>query len=466
MCISPNGCSFSYTMYVIVDLETSGGNPLHDRIVEIAAYLFDGERVVDELVTLIDPETNIPAYITSLTGISNAMVAGAPKFYEVAKKLVKMTEGCVFVAHNAPFDYGFIRNEFKRLGYDYNRPTLCTVRWTRKLIPGLPSYSLGNLCQSLNIQLEDRHRAAGDALATVKLFRLLLSKNEGEEIIPVNGSVVSREKLHPNITSTLLGSLPEDTGVYFLWNEKGEIIYIGKSLNIRSRIAQHITGAKSRRETEMVGATADITWEITGSEMVALLLESFHIKENIPVYNRAQRRKGTSSNLYAITDENGYINLKVSTRPEEGTAITSFASISAGQKSLSRLVEEFNLCQKLCGLYTTSGACFHNQIGLCRGACKGEEHPDDYNKRVSDALAKSDLPQTSFFLVDKGPKNDQVSVVKIHCGKLMGWGFCDKESITGTAPLDDCIKFYPDNRDARIIIKTFLTAPGIRKVNF
>ena len=182
MCISPNGCSFSYTMYVIVDLETSGGNPLHDRIVEIAAYLFDGERIVDELVTLIDPETNIPAYITSLTGISNAMVAGAPKFYEVAKKLVKMTEGCVFVAHNSPFDYGFIRNEFKRLGYDYNRPSLCTVRWTRKLIPGLPSYSLGNLCQSLNIQLEDRHRAAGDALATVKLFRLLLSKNEGEEI--------------------------------------------------------------------------------------------------------------------------------------------------------------------------------------------------------------------------------------------------------------------------------------------
>ena len=453
-------------MYVIVDLETSGGNPLHDRIVEIAAYLFDGEKVVDELVTLIDPETNIPAYITSLTGISNAMVAGAPKFYEVAKKFVKLSEDCVFVAHNAPFDYGFIKNEFKRLGYDYNRPTLCTVRWTRKLIPGLPSYSLGNLCQSLNIQLEDRHRAAGDALATVKLFRLLLSKNEGEEIIPVNGSVVSREKLHPNITSKVLGELPDETGVYFLWNEKGETIYIGKSLNIKSRIAQHITGAKSRRETEMVAATADITWEITGSEMVALLLESYLIKQQIPVYNRAQRRKGTSSQLYAVTDENGYINLRVSTKPEAGTVITSFTSISAGQKMLLRLVDEFNLCQKLCGLYSSSGACFHHQIGLCRGACKGDEHPDVYNNRVNEALSKSDLPQSSFFLVDKGPAPEKVAIVKIQCGKLVGWGFGEKESITDISALDDCIKPFPDNHDARIIVKSFLAAPGVKKISF
>ena len=451
-------------MYVVVDLETSGGNPLRDRIIEIAAYLFDGETVVDELVTLIDPETTIPAYITTLTGITNAMVAGAPKFYEIAKRLVKLTDGCVFVAHNAPFDYGFIRNEYQRLGYVYNRPTICTVRWTRKLIPGLPSYSLGNLCQSLNIQLEDRHRAAGDALATVKLLRLLLEKNQGEEVIPVNGSVVSREKLHPNITSTVLGALPDETGVYFLWNEKGEVIYIGKSLNIRSRIAQHITGAKSRRETEMVSATADITWEITGSEMVALLLESYHIKQQIPVYNRAQRRKGTSSGLFAAKDANGYINLKVSTKAEEGTLITSFSSISAGQKNLNRLVDEFELCQKLCGLYTSSGPCFHNQIGICKGACKGEEHPDDYNKRVKEALEKSDLPQASFFLLDKGPAPEQLSVVKIHCGRLVGWGFCEKDSITNTASLDDCIKAYPDNRDARIIIKSFLAAPGVKKI--
>jgi len=453
-------------MYVVIDLETSGGNPLRDRIIEIAAYLFDGEKVIDELVTLIDPETNIPPYITAITGITNAMVTNAPKFYEVAKKLVKLTEGCVFVAHNAPFDYGFIRNEFQRLGYTYNRPTLCTVRWTRKLIPGLPSYSLGNLCQSLNIQIEDRHRAAGDALATVKLLRLLLEKNEGQEIIPVNGSVVSREKLHPNITATLLGSLPEGTGVYYLWNEKGEVIYIGKSLNIRSRIAQHITGAKSRRETEMVASTADITWEITGSEMVALLLESHNIKQQIPVYNRAQRRKGTGSSLFAAVDINGYINLRVSTKSEEGTVITSFTSISAGQKTLLRMVEEFGLCQKLCGLYTTSGACFHNQIGLCRGACKGEELPDDYNKRVNDALAKSDLPQASFFLVDKGPGPELATVVKIQCGKFMGWGFCEKDSITDISMLDDCIKPFPDNRDARTIIKSFLAAPGVRKIGF
>jgi len=293
-----------------------------------------------------------------------------------------------------------------------------------------------------------------------------LEKNKGEEIIPVNGSVVSREKLHPNITSTVLGALPDETGVYFLWNDKGEIIYIGKSINIRSRIAQHITGAKSRRDTEMVSATADITWEITGSEMVALLLESYNIKQEIPVYNRAQRRKGTSSSLFATTDSNGYLNLKVSTKPEEGTVISSFASIAAGQKSLLRMVEEFALCQKLCGLYHTSEGCFHNLIGLCRGACKGEELPADYNRRVNEAITKSDLPQASFFLVDKGPDPEKVTIVKIECGKLMGWGFCEKDSLSDILMLHDCIKSFPDNRDARTIIKSFIAAPGVKKIGF
>ncbi len=163
-------------MYAVVDIETSGGRAQIDKITEIAIYVHDGVRVVDEFTTLINPEAYIPPYITRLTGITNAMVADAPKFYEVAKRIVQITEDCMFVAHNAPFDYSFVQSEFKRLGYNYQRQTLCTVRMSRKIIPGLKSYSLGNLCENLGISISNRHRAAGDAFATTQLLELLLAR--------------------------------------------------------------------------------------------------------------------------------------------------------------------------------------------------------------------------------------------------------------------------------------------------
>jgi len=170
-------------MYAVVDIETSGGRAQVDKITEIAIYIHDGEKIVDEFSTLINPETYIPPFITRLTGINNDMVATAPKFYEVAKKIVLMTEGRLFVAHNAPFDYRFIQEEFKRLGYNYQRQTMCTVRMSRKIIPGVGSYSLGNLCQTLGITINNRHRAAGDALATTKLLELLIEKTQGNLVL-------------------------------------------------------------------------------------------------------------------------------------------------------------------------------------------------------------------------------------------------------------------------------------------
>lgn len=166
-------------MYAVIDIETSGGRAQLDRITEIAIFIHDGEKIVDEFSTLINPEVYIPNFITNLTGITNAMVANAPKFYEVAKKVVLMTEGHLFVAHNAPFDYRFIQEEFKRLGYNYQRQTLCTVRMSRKIIPGMGSYSLGNLCQNLGITINGRHRAAGDAHATTQLLELLIKRSNG-----------------------------------------------------------------------------------------------------------------------------------------------------------------------------------------------------------------------------------------------------------------------------------------------
>jgi DNA polymerase III subunit epsilon len=164
-------------MYAIIDIETTGTSALFGKITEIAIFIHNGNEVTDSFTTLINPECLIPWNITRLTGISNEMVAEAPKFYEVAKQIVELTTGKIFVAHNAIFDYSFIKEEFKRLGYDYRRRMLCTVKLSRKLLPGHRSYSLGNICADMGININGRHRAAGDAFATVKLFELLLSQN-------------------------------------------------------------------------------------------------------------------------------------------------------------------------------------------------------------------------------------------------------------------------------------------------
>lgn len=212
------------------------------------------------------------------------MLRHAPKFYEVAKRIVEITEGCILVAHNAQFDYRILRTEFRRLGYEYERQTLCTVELAKDLIPGQPSYSLGKLVRSLGIPVTDRHRASGDALATVKLFKVLLDKDTNKTIVKQSIKSKPKYQLEPKHLDILDG-LPSITGVYYIHKSNGDIIYIGKSKNIRKRINQHFTGtnAKSKKIQAQVSA---VTYEATGSELVALIKESEEIKKNKPIYNR------------------------------------------------------------------------------------------------------------------------------------------------------------------------------------
>ena len=297
-------------MYAIIDIETTGGSPKHEKITEVAIFIHDGKDIIDEYVTLINPEKNIPYHITSLTGITNEMVAEAPRFYEVAKRIVEITEECVFVAHNASFDYSFIKEEFKQLGYEYKRDTLCTVKLSRKLIPGFKSYSLGNLCRDLQIKIDNRHRAAGDALATVKVFERLLDVQNAGEFIRSKSNRIPKN-LHPALDPDIFRKLPEEAGVYYFINERQDIIYIGKSNNIRQRVLSHFNGMKGRRAGQMRDETAAIGYEVTGSELAALLLESNEIKKHKPVYNRAQRRSIYRYGVYFYKDLNGYLNFRV-----------------------------------------------------------------------------------------------------------------------------------------------------------
>jgi DNA polymerase III subunit epsilon len=453
-------------MYAIVDIETTGGSSRIEKITEIAIYQHDGEKITGEFVTLVNPERNIPYFITNLTGISNEMVEDAPRFFEVAKSIIELTEGRTFVAHNARFDYSFIRQEFKSLGYNFKRNILDTVTLGRKLIPGHRSYSLSNICKDLNISINGRHRAAGDAYATVRLFEILMVKdreiNGGCSVLMKNTRI---SKLNPNLDLSKVDSIPEEPGVYYFYNENGDLIYIGKSRNLQQRIMTHLSNNTTNRAMEMRDLIADIYWEVTGSELIALLKESSEIKRNKPVYNRAQRSTGFQWGIFSFTDKNGYINFNYSRLDCEDNPVAVFTGKERAKSMLLSLVEKYNLCQKLTGLYETTGPCFHYHVGLCTGACCGEETSDIYNERARKATEEFVFTRRNFFIIDKGRDDEERSAIKVVNGKYSGFGYFNiNEMGFGLTAVHDCIQSSDDNQDIQVILKQYLKGSKIEKI--
>lgn len=453
-------------MYAILDIETTGGSPKKEKITEIAIFLHDGKQITDEYCTLINPEKSIPYFITQLTGITNKMVANAPKFYEIAKNIVEITDNKIIVAHNANFDYGFIQAEFEKLGYEFNREKICTIKLSRKLIPGKKSYSLGKLCNELDININGRHRAAGDALATVKLFERLINLN-GEK--PQSDNLPSKEtlkKLHPEFNLELLKKLPEKPGVYYLYNNLKDIIYIGKSKNLKKRILSHFSNNQSKRAIEMQIQIADIYYEQTGNELIALLLESEEIKKHKPKFNRAQRRTVTHWGLFSFIDDKGYVNLKIDKNSiHKEKPITCFENLKTAKNKIEKIINEYNLCQKLCGMYKANGPCFHYQIGECNGACIGKEHPTHYNTRALQAINSLKFDNQNMLIIDKGRHFSERTAVKIENGKYLGFGFFDCECIGNNLEnIHDCIKKYNDNHEIQRIIKSYIDKNKIETI--
>lgn len=448
-------------MFAIIDIETTGGSAVYEKVTEVAIYIHDGTKITGEYSTLVNPEKRIPPFVSRLTGITDEMVQNAPKFYEVARDIVEMTKDCIFVAHNAIFDYGFLRHEFLRLGYKYHRPTLCTVKLSRKLLPGFKSYSLGNLCQSLDINIENRHRAAGDALATVKVFEKLIEADPSLNGIDLTG-------LNPSLNKALFSKLPGTAGVYYFHDESGKIIYIGKSRDIRTRVLSHFSNRQSPKAQQMCERVSDISFEETGSELIALLLESDEIKKHLPLYNRLQRRTVYKYGLTSFKNQAGYLNLQITKLTSTVTPHTVFSSYEEANTSLYKLVTKYNLCQKLCGLYQSQGACFHFSIGQCNGACTGKEIPEAYNSRVNAAISIFNHTWQNVLIIDKGRHEDEGSVVLIENGQYSGFGWFDKsETVMSADQLKECIKPYPDNRDIQQIIRQFTKSKkGLKFVRF
>lgn len=383
------------------------------------------------------------------------MLKSAPKFYEVAKRIVEITEDCIIVAHNSSFDYRILKTEFKRLGFPFKRKTLCTVELSKHLIPNMESYSLGKLARALGIPVSDRHRANGDALATVKLFKMLLNKDLDKVIIKDAVKVEQKSKIATNLKD-IIEALPSITGVYYIHNDKGEIIYIGKSNNIKKRITQHFTGTNSKSK-KIQRLVATVTYEKTGSELVALLKESAEIKKNKPIFNRAQRRTIYTHALYSFTDNEGYINLKIDKADGKDTPITTFTNRASGKHFMFKVVDDYKLCQKLTGLYNTKTSCFKYDVKECDGACVHEESPESYNERVNMLIEKYSYSNKNMLLIDRGRDVNEKSVILIENGIFKGLGFFDlNHQINNKAILHSLITPMQNNRDTQHIIQSYM----------
>ncbi|SHF23908.1 DNA polymerase-3 subunit epsilon [Flavobacterium fontis] len=458
-----NTNGIALTLYCILDIETTGGQYNEEGITEIAIYKFDGHEVVDQFISLVNPEIPIQPFVVKLTGINNAMLRSAPKFFEIAKRIIEITEGCIVVAHNASFDYRILRTEFQRLGYEFKRPTLCTVELSKKLIPDQVSYSLGKLVRALGIPMADRHRASGDAMATVKLFKLLLAKDTEKEILKGLVKTEIKSGLSPKLLD-IVEALPTKTGIYYIHNENGDLIYIGKSKNIKKRVNQHFTGTTSKSKKIQREVFA-VTYEETGSELIALLKESEEIKINKPIYNRAQRKSIFQWALYEVLNDQGYLGLSLQKADGRKKEITAFSSVQEGKNYLFRITEKFQLCQKINGLYETQNSCFQYKIKECAGACIGVEAPDSYNVRVEAYLEETQLGNQTLVVIDRGRRTDERSAVLIENGIYKGYCFYDLNyQIHNLEILKNLIIPMQNNRDTRSIIQGYLRRNKVLKV--
>ncbi|MBK9284906.1 MAG: GIY-YIG nuclease family protein [Sphingobacteriaceae bacterium] len=436
-------------MFAIIDIETCGSKFefQRGRITEICILKHDGLQVIDKFTTLINPECYISPYFTKLTNITNEMVADAPRFHEVAKKIVEMTEGCVFVAHNVGFDYSFIKSEFESLGYQYRRETLCTVRLSRKLIPGKISYSLGHLCAALGIEIFDRHRAEGDAVATGQLFDLLLRLKADHPQYKNKGVTEIMTRRIDNIKSYILKKLPETCGVYYFLNKEQQIIYIGKSLNMYQRAQSHFN-SKEKKGKQMLNDLYNVDFVLTGSELIALLLESEEIKKHKPKYNRARKSDDFSHGIEYFYDEKGILNFRISETEEVEQVLMNFVSYSSAREKLDRMIEEYTLCLRYCGLTGAEAVCFNHQIKSCNGICAEQESAEDYNDRAKKIIEANAYHQNNFVLIDRGRVPEERSLILIENGKYKGYGYFD-QSHQLSSPEDfmqvaESKKYYPD----------------------
>jgi DNA polymerase-3 subunit epsilon len=433
-------------MYAIIDVETTGGSPMLDRVIEVAVFVFDGEKVIDQYATLINPRRPIDPYVTKLTGISEDMVKDAPLFEDIKERLLELTHENIFVAHNVKFDFGMIRQEFKRLGIDFNRKQLDTVNLARKVLPGFNSYSLGNICDSLGIEILDRHRAKGDAEATVKLLELILKNPNASKYIEIELSHgIDLDLLPPYLSKAEIEKLPEDAGVFYYKDEVGKVLYLDGSKNIRKKVITEFSGpAEGPERKRMFELMRSIDYELTGNELVAKLLAYKELKRLMPEFNKKPKVQAFTHGIFLDMDEGGFSQLKI--HPLEwpnGELVLKFASKAVANKILGKIIKENNL---------------HTWFAL-RSKMKelgtiDAKSQKSFNHNIEKAARKYLYRQPSFFIIGAGIHPDENSAIWIENNVYKGFGFFNPELTEATpANLKEVIREDEDDMEVQKIIR-------------
>ncbi|RNC90274.1 MAG: DNA polymerase III subunit epsilon [Allomuricauda sp.] len=412
-------------MYTIIDIETTGNGIKGNKITEIAIFKYDGVQVVDEFTSLVNPECPIPYFITGLTGIDDQMVASAPTFQEIAPTVYDMTKDSIFVAHSVNFDYGVIKEEFRQIGTDFVRKKLCTVRLSRKLIPGLRSYSLGKLCTALGIAISDRHRAGGDAAATVTLFNHLLGKPDAETTVAKFLNARSQEAtLPPNLDRKIVDNIPHAPGIYYFKNSTGTIIYVGKAINLKKRVLGHFYD-KSNKEIRMCREVTDIDFELSGSELIALLMEAAAIKKHFPKFNSAQKRITKQYVIFSYEDRRGIVRLGYTHAKQIQNQLAVLYAVGECRSFLHDLCIKFELCPKFCQLLDSTSDCRNYAGSQCDGICSTVGTIEAYNEKVRQAIDSLKADNDTLILKQKGRTQTESAFILIENGTYLGYGFID-----------------------------------------
>lgn len=436
-------------VYAIIDIETTGGQYNKEGVTEIAIYKFDGTEIIDQFISLVNPEIPIQPFVVKLTGINNAMLRMAPKFHEVAKRIIEITEGCTIVAHNASFDYRILRLEFDRLGYDYQRASLCTVELSKLLLPEATSYSLGKLVRSLGIPIADRHRANGDAMATLKLFKLILGKDKEKKIV----KQLIKNGLHNGISPKLfdiIENLPTTIGIFYIHDSKGNIIYIGKGNNIRKKVGQLFT-ATTKTAKRIQKDVYTVTFEETGNELISWIKEREELTHNKPTLNAAQRRSPFAWSVYQIKNDLGYWTLKIDKVDQRKKPLQSFKNQKNALQFVNNLYENNEVIEEV-----------QNQIDNQETVT----YPIEMHNQLFEAMLTNEKVRwQNLIIVLKGRNVNEKSAIVIKDGVFKGYCFFDLNyQIHNADVLDKILIPLTFTKDTINIIKYYLYAKKDFKV--
>ena len=429
--------------YAIVDIETTGGNAGGSRITEIAIVVHDGTRVIDRWETLVNPQKEIPQAIFSLTGINNEMVRDAPIFDDISEKVLEMLVDRVFVAHNVNFDYSFIHHQLEESGFKWTARKLCTVRAARKIKSGLGSYSLGKLCRSLDIPLTNQHRAGGDADATAILFSRLLEWDVEGEIEKMIKKTSQDQRLPPNLPPADFEHLPEKAGVYYFHDQSRKVIYVGKAINLKKRVASHFTGHNVNQQRQnFLRDIHGISFEVCATELMALLLECAEIKKLWPIYNRALKRFDPKFGLYEYEARRGYRYLAVGKLAKFQACIESFNSLYHGITMLQNLAQQFDIDYRFCKYGMDVHGDFLPKVDL-NNLPEVEQH----NQQVEDAIDFLLKNRPSFAILDKGRTAEERSCIWVENGHFYGMGYIGSDiGFTDPSEIRDYVTPHRSNQ--------------------